>query len=298
MAEAISKEEEKYYMWPETIWINKDINWEDAEIITAGVDLGSVSTQFVIMTDGELFAYINTRTKTSAIRSAEESMNRLLEKVGMKREDIHYIISTGYGRVSVPFADRSVTEIACHARGANFFYGPSVRTIVDMGGQDLKVIRCDERGKVVNFVMNDKCAAGTGRGVETVCQLLKVPITKVGELSLQVEKEPEPISSTCVVFAKSEILNLIREGKSTNEILAAFFNAMSDRVVELMERVGIEPELGITGGLSKNVGLVKRIERKIGREFLKPNFDTQIAGAVGAALFAKALYEKKVKGKK
>ncbi len=292
----VTVQESEYWRWPEKIWVDENKNWQDAEVISCGIDLGSVSTQAVMMADGELYAYANIRTGTSSTASAEKAVNAVLEKIGdMTRENIHYIVGTGYGRVSIPFANKTITEIACHGRGAVYVYGNTVRTILDMGGQDLKAIKVDSRGKVINFLMNDKCAAGTGRGIEVVCDMLSVPITEVGELSLKVDEEPEPVSTTCVVFAKSEILGLIRKGWSKEMILAAFFNAVSSRVVELLERVGVEPDFAITGGISKNVGVVKRIERKLNMKALEPKVDPQLAGAIGAALFARALYIKSKK---
>ncbi len=292
----VTVQESEYWRWPETIWVDESKNWQDAEVISCGIDLGSVSTQAVIMADGELYAYASMRTGTSSTASAEKAVNAVLEKIGdMTRENIHYTVGTGYGRVSIPFANKTITEIACHGRGAVYVYGNTVRTVLDMGGQDLKAIKVDSRGKVINFLMNDKCAAGTGRGIEVVCDMLSVPITEVGELSLKVDEEPEPVSTTCVVFAKSEILGLIRKGWSKEMILAAFFNAVSSRVVELLERVGVEPDFAITGGISKNVGVVRRIERKLNMKALEPKVDPQLAGAIGAALFARALYIKSKK---
>ena len=292
----VTVQESEYWRWPESIWVDESKNWQDAEVISCGIDLGSVSTQAVVMLDGELYAYANMRTGTSSAASAEKAVNAMLEKIGdMKRDDIHYIVGTGYGRVSIPFAQKTITEIACHGRGAVYVYGDKVRTVLDMGGQDLKAIKVDSRGKVINFLMNDKCAAGTGRGIEVVCDLLAIPITEAGQLSLQVDEEPEPVSTTCVVFAKSEILGLIRKGWGKERILAAFFNAVASRVVELLERVGVEPEFAITGGISKNIGVVRRIEEKLGLKALEPKYDPQLAGAIGAALFGRALYIKSQK---
>jgi predicted CoA-substrate-specific enzyme activase len=164
-----------------------------------------------------------------------------------------------------------------------------------MGGQDCKAIRCDERGKVASFLMNDKCAAGTGRGMEVFADLMQVPIQDLGDLSLQVEKEPNPVSSTCVVFAKSEAVGLLRKGWPKNDVLAAYSSAMAHRVYTLLERIGIEKEFAITGGIAKNRGVVERLEKELGIQAIKPDFDTQIAGAVGAAVFAKAIVEKEGK---
>jgi bzd-type benzoyl-CoA reductase Q subunit len=249
----------------------------------------------VILLDGELFAYSNMRTGSDSPNSALNAMKWAMENTGLTLEDLHYTVGTGYGRVNVPFADRAITEIACHARGGNTMYGPTVRTILDMGGQDCKAILCDERGKVTNFLMNDKCAAGTGRGMEVFADLLAVSIEEVGELSLDVEEEPPPVSSTCVVFAKSEASSLLRDGWSKKRVLAAYCSAMAHRVVSLLERVGVEKDFAITGGIAKNSGVVVRLERELKLTALKSKYDTQIAGALGAALFAKALVEKQRK---
>ena len=284
--------EKEYWRWKEYNWHDENIDWKGSDTITAGVDVGSVSSQVVIMVDGQLYAFSNTRTGSDSPDSAKKAMNWALEDTGIAPGDIHYIVGTGYGRVNVPFANRAITEIACHGRGGNFMYGPTVRTILDMGGQDCKAIRVDERGKVTNFLMNDKCAAGTGRGMEVFADLLAVPIEDVGGLSFQVEEEPPPVSSTCVVFAKSEASALLRSGWHKNKVIAAYCNAMAHRVVTLLERIGVEKEFAITGGIGKNIGVVKRIEAELKIEALKPKHDTQIAGALGGALFAKALLEK------
>lgn len=282
----------EYWRWRESNWKAPDIEWREADIISAGVDVGSVSSQAVIMTDGRLFAYSNMRTGSDSPDSARKAMNWALEDTGLTLEDIQYVVGTGYGRVNVPFANRAITEIACHARGANYIYGPTVRTVLDMGGQDCKAIHCDERGKVTAFLMNDKCAAGTGRGMEVFADLLAVPIEEIGKRSLDVDEEPPPVSSTCVVFAKSEATALLREGWPKNKVLAAYCSAMAHRVVTLLERIGVEEDFAITGGISKNIGVVKRIEDEVGIKSLTTDYDPQIAGAIGAALFAEALVKK------
>ena len=288
----MDKKESEYWRWKEYAWKSPELNWEDFEIITAGVDIGSVSSQAVVMGDGELFAYSNMRTGSDSPDSARNAMNWALKDTGMSLDKIRYVVGTGYGRVNVPFANKAITEIACHARGANWMYGPSVRTVLDMGGQDCKAIRCDERGKVTAFLMNDKCAAGTGRGMEVFADLLGVHIEDIGELSFEIDEEPPEVSSTCVVFAKAEASQLLREGWPKNKVIAAYCAAMAHRVFTLIERLGMEKEFAITGGIAKNVGVVKRIERELKIEALKTEKDTQIAGAVGGALFGKTLVEK------
>jgi bzd-type benzoyl-CoA reductase Q subunit len=284
--------EKEYWRWPESRWTSPDVDWKTGEIVSAGVDVGSVSSQSVVMVDGNLFCYSNIRTGSDSPESARKTMDNALRETDLNLDNIHYVVGTGYGRVNVPFATRALTEIACHARGANFMYGPTVRTILDMGGQDCKAIRCDSRGKVTNFLMNDKCAAGTGRGMEVFADLLSVPIGEMGKLSFAIDEEPEPVSSTCVVFAKSEAVGLLRKGWPKEKVLASYSSAMAHRVVELLERIQMEKDFAITGGIAKNEGVVKRIEKELDIKALEPKHDTQIAGALGGALFAKALVEK------
>ncbi len=287
----------EYWRWEESRWHDEAIDWRNGDLVTAGIDVGSVSSQAVIVVDGKLFAFSSMRTGSNSPDSAHNVMKWITEETGITLDDLGFCVGTGYGRVNVPFSGKAITEIACHARGANFMYGPSVRTVLDMGGQDCKVIRCDERGKVTSFVMNDKCAAGTGRGMEVFADLLAVPIGDVGGMSFEVEEEPPPVSSTCVVFAKSEATGLLREGWSKSKVLAAYCSAMAHRVVTLLEQVGVEKEFAITGGIGKNAGVVKRLEKEVGVTALEPTMDTQIAGALGGALFAQNLLKKKRKAK-
>ena len=290
-----AESEKEYWRWTESRYTNPDLNWEDGDIISAGVDVGSVSTQAVIMVDGEIYCYSSMRTGSNSPDSANNAIDWALEGTGLTLDKIQYAVGTGYGRVNVPFAKRAITEIACHARGANFIYGPEIRTVLDMGGQDCKAIRCDQRGKVTAFLMNDKCAAGTGRGMEVFADLLQVHINDVGKMSLEVDEEPEPVSSTCVVFAKSEAVGLLRKGWPKEKVLAAYCSAMAHRVVTLLLRLGIEEKFAITGGIAKNIGVVKRLEDELNIKAPEPNIDPQLAGAIGAALFAKALVEKERK---
>jgi len=271
-----------------------DMDWHGAKMVTAGVDIGSVGSKTVIMLDGELYAYSVMRTGGVSEETAIRVMNWALEETGLKTKNVHCIVGTGYGRVNVPFAKRTITEIACHARGAHYIYGPTVRTVLDIGGQDCKAIRCDERGKVMSFLMNDKCAAGTGRGLEVFADLIRVPIEELGKASLSVEKEPPPVSNTCVIFAKAESVALLRQGWQKEKVAAAYHLAMVNRIIDLLTRVGIEKDFVVTGGVAKNTGIVSRLERNLGIKSLEPKLDPILAGAMGAALFAKALYEKQL----
>ncbi len=288
--------ERDFWRWSERSWFDGDFDPQEISVLTVGVDVGSVSSQAVILGDGRLLSYFSTRTGSSSPDSAVKAFRGASEPLGITLDDVSYAVGTGYGRVNVPFADRTLTEIACHARGANFMAGPSVRTILDMGGQDCKVIRCDERGKVLNFIMNDKCAAGTGRGMEVIADVLGVPVEDIGRRSFETDEEPPPVSNVCVVFAKSEATSLLRAGWSVNRVLAAYCAAMAQRVAGLIERMQVEREFFITGGIAKNIGVTRRIERLIGVEALKlpedSMLDPQMAGALGAALFAHSLSRK------
>lgn len=286
------EEKKEFWRWTESNWKNPDVNWQDGQFVTVGIDVGSVSSQAVIMVDGQVFAYGNMRTGSDSPESAQNALDFALEASDLNLDRVDYCIGTGYGRVNVPMADRSITEIACHARGANFIYGPEVRTVLDVGGQDIKAIQCDEKGKVTNFLMNDKCAAGTGRGMEVFSDLLGVPINDVGDRSFDVKEDPPAVSSTCVVYAKSEATGLLRKGWSTEEVLAAYCLAMAERIYSLVERVGVEAEFAVTGGMAKNRGVMDRLMPMIGLDRMQTEWDTQIAGAAGAALFGYTLCQK------
>jgi bzd-type benzoyl-CoA reductase Q subunit len=288
----------EYWRWLEYHRVIPDKKWKNKEIITAGVDVGSVGSKAAIMIDGDIYSWGVTRTGSNSPESASKALGMALEDTGLRTEDLKYIVGTGYGRVNVPMANKAITEIACHAKGANYIWGPSVRTVLDVGGQDIKAIRIDETGRVVSFLMNDKCAAGTGRGMEVFADLLQIPIEQIGEFSLKVAKEPEPVSCTCVAFAKTEAMGLLRKGWSKEKVLAAYTRAMAVRMANLINRVGLEKELVITGGQSKNIGIVTRIEENLGVKTLpspkwrENGLDPMVAGAIGAALLGRALYLK------
>jgi benzoyl-CoA reductase subunit A len=285
-------EKKEYWRWQESCWADESKNWRTAKAITVGIDVGSVSSQCVVLADGELYAYNSMRTGSNSPDSATNAFKGVQEKTGLTLNDVHFVVGTGYGRVNVPFSHKAITEIACHARGANYMAGNKVRTILDMGGQDCKAIHCDEKGKVTNFLMNDKCAAGTGRGMEVISDLMQIPIAELGPRSFDVDVEPEAVSSVCVVFAKSEALGLLKAGYTKNKVIAAYCQAMAERVVSLLGRIGVEEGFFITGGIAKNPGVVKRIEKLLGIKAMETAIDSQIAGALGAALFGHTLVQK------
>ncbi len=265
-------------------------------MITAGIDIGSLTGKAVILKDNEILAWNLIPTGPDSSETAQEVTDMTLKGAGLSLDNMDYIVSTGYGRVVVPFSDKNITEITCHAKGAHWFF-PGVRMILDMGGQDCKAIRCNATGKVTNFAMNDKCAAGAGRSMEIMADLLETPLEKMGELSLDIKERLAPLSSTCVVFARTEVLGHLHEGAHKNDVLAGACEALAERVKSLLKRVGIEADFVISGGIAKNIGVAKRIEEKEG---LKANicFEPQIVGALSAAVFAREILEKKGKRKK
>ena len=260
------------------------------EIITAGIDIGSSSAQAVIIKNNSIISYSNMSAGINKQDTACRTIDVALDGTGIKRKDINYVVGTGYGRYQVNFADKNITEITCHARGAHYFF-PRARTVLDMGGQDCKAISCDENGKVTNFVMNDKCAAGTGRAMEVIAKLFNIPLEDIGPLSLDIREKPPQMGSACVVFAKSEALRLLRSGVPRNAVLAAYCDSLVRRVLALLQRIGVKKELVISGGIAKNTGVVKRIEESLGMQ-AHICFEPQIVGAAGAALIAQKLYSK------
>ncbi len=260
-------------------------------MITLGVDIGSLTGKAVVLRDGELLAWELILTGPDSVETGTAVTERALAKAGVSLEQLDFIVSTGYGRIVIPFADKNISEISCHAKGAAWFF-PGVRTILDMGGQDCKAIRVEAGGKVENFVMNDKCAAGVGRSMGIVAELLEIGIDEVGPRSLDAPGGGVPISSTCVVFARSEILSYLRQGVPKNEVLAGACASLCSRVGGLLRRVGVAPEFVISGGIAKNVGVVRRLEETLGLQ-ARICFEPQIVGAVGAAIFAQELAAKR-----
>ena len=252
--------------------------------IVAGVDIGSLSAEGLIMSDGQILSYSIIPTGAESAKTARRAMEAALKSTGMAIEDLDFIVATGYGRVVVPFANDNVSEISCHAKGSHYWF-PGVRTVLDMGGQDCKAIRCDERGKVTNFVMNDKCAAGTGRFFEIMSEVMHLRLEDLGGISLEGD-DSVPVSSACAVFAKSEMVSLMRKGVAKKDILAGLHAAITSRVYALLKRVEVQGDFVMTGGIAKNIGIVKRVAERVGMNILIPS-EPQIAGALGAAIFAK-----------
>jgi bzd-type benzoyl-CoA reductase Q subunit len=279
---------QEYWRWPESRWNSTEIDWRKATRITAGIDVGAVSSQAAVLCDGELYCYANLRTLPDSRASGVKAMQTALSDTGMTIADFHSTVATGYGRRNVTFAGRVANEVACHARGARFMFGPTVMTVVDMGGQASKAIRLYQWDRIRDFMANDKCATGMGRGIEIIADLMQVPIEEMGQRSLSVTHDPEPVSTTCYCFANTEAIGLFREGYQEAEVLAAYLLAVANRLYTLVGRLNPEKEIAFTGGLAKNTGVVKRLEKLLGIEALTTKYDPQLAGAIGAALIAGA----------
>ncbi len=256
----------------------------------AGVDIGSTMTKVVILGDGKESS-LTRLTGPEHRKLANRVMEEALDLAGIAIGDVTYIVATGYGRINVPFADRQVTEITCHAKGLSRLL-PSARTVVDIGGQDSKGIRL-ENGKVTDFVMNDKCAAGTGRFLEIIADALGVPLDRLGELSLLAEK-PAVTGNMCTVFAEQEVISQLASGESVPNLLAGIHQAIAARIFALVSKLRITPDVAITGGGAKNIGLIRALEMRFGCPVLVPR-EPLLTGALGAALIAQERYEKAAK---
>jgi len=248
----------------------------------AGVDIGSTMTKVVLMTE-EIIASVTGPTDPEHRKLANKVMEEVLAKAGLPFDEITYVVATGYGRINVPFADKQITEISCHARGITSLL-PTARTVIDIGGQDSKGIKLSD-GRVKNFVMNDKCAAGTGRFLEVIAEALGVKLDDIGRLSLAA-KNDVPISNMCTVFAEQEVVGKLTEGVPVEDLLAGLHKAISTRILGMVNRLKIERDVVVTGGGAKNIGLVKALEAKLGFPVLLPP-EPLLTGAIGAALLGR-----------
>jgi bzd-type benzoyl-CoA reductase Q subunit len=276
----------EYWRWPESCWTADNIDWKKARTISAGIDVGAVSSQAVVMCDGQVYSYSNLRSGPGSKASAKAALDKALEGTGMALKDVTNIVGTGYGGPGVTFAGKIVNETVCHAKGARFMFGPTVKTVFDMGGQTGKAIKLYGWDRIADLAFNDKCAVNMGWGIEILADLMHVPITEIGEKSLAVEQEPEPVSTTCYIFANTEAVGLLRSGIGENGALAAYLFAVASRLQGLLGRINPEKDFAFTGGLAKNPGIVKRLEREMGISALPSKYDPQLAGAIGAAILA------------
>lgn len=250
----------------------------------AGVDIGSTMTKVVLMDTGDnIVSVIRGPTGPEHRQLANEVMKMALEQANLQLDDVSYIVATGYGRLNVPFADRQITELTCHTRGVSSLF-PNTRTAIDIGGQDAKCMKIDS-GKLVDFVMNDKCAAGTGRFLEIIASTLDTSLEDLGALSLKSTKKAQ-ISNFCTIFAQQEVVSRLSQGEKLEDIMAGLHDALASRVAGLARRLGIAPDVVLTGGVAKNIGMVKAMKENLGCELLVPE-DPLLTGAMGAAILAK-----------
>ncbi len=254
--------------------------------VHVGIDVGAISTESVALRGKELLAYTIVPTGAEGSRAARHSFNSTLEKADIPREEVRAVISTGYGRKGVQFADTTVTEITCHALGSSFLF-PDTETVIDIGGQDSKVIFL-KGGIVQDFVMNDRCAAGTGRFLEIMSRALETPLGEMGKESLLAHKSDKGdirISSTCTVFAESEVVSLLAEGRPKGQIILALHRAIVERILSMAHRFRFGSRIMLSGGVAKNIGVVDCLQNRLGARLNIPD-EPQIIGALGAALYS------------
>jgi len=250
----------------------------------SGVDIGSTMTKAVLIDmSGEILSVIKGPTGPEHRQLANEVMKMALDQANLRLDDISYIVATGYGRLNVPFADRQITELTCHSRGVSHLF-PNAQTAIDIGGQDAKCMKIDN-GKMINFIMNDKCAAGTGRFLEMIADTLEIKLEDLGDISLKSTKKIQ-ISNLCTIFAQQEVISHLSNGNKLEDIIAGLHDALASRVAGLVRRLKIEPEVVLTGGVGKNIGIVKAMKENLNCELLIPE-DPLLTGALGAAILAK-----------
>jgi predicted CoA-substrate-specific enzyme activase len=253
----------------------------------AGIDVGSTMTKAVILNDG-IIASIIGPTGPEQRRLANKVMEEVLKQAGIPFRAITYIVSTGYGRINVPFTDKQFTEITCHAKGISSLF-PEARTIIDIGGQDVKAVKIDQTGRATDFVMNDKCAAGSGRFIEVIADSLGVPLDQVGDLSLQ-SAHPAKISNICTIWAQQEVAASLAQGVPISDLLAGIHQSLADRISRMVHRIKVEDAVIVTGGGGKNRGLLKALSEQLGHEISVPE-DPLITGALGAALLGREIVD-------
>jgi len=254
----------------------------------AGIDIGSTMTKAVILNEGIVASVIGP-TGAEQRRLANKVMEEALHLAGLSFNAITYIVSTGYGRINVPFADRQITEITCHARGINYLF-PEARTVIDIGGQDSKAISIDNHGRPQHFIMNDKCAAGSGRFIEVIADTLGIPLDEVGDISLK-STHPATISNFCTIWAQQEVASSLAQGIPVPDLLAGVHRSLADRISRMAHQLRLEKPVVLTGGGSKNKGLIAALKEFLDEDLLVPE-NPLITGALGAALLGRDFVEK------
>ena len=255
-------------------------------MLTIGLDIGSITTKIAVMNGNELLYTTVSFTGYNAEKAWRNLFKETLDRLQIKESSVDRIVATGYGRSCVSVASKTVTEIKCHAEGARFYKGDA-QSVIDIGGQDSKFIRIDKDGNVADFVMNDKCAAGTGRFLEVMARAMEIDLNDFGKLSLRARK-PSSISSMCTVFAESEVISLIAKGESRENIIAGIHNSIANRLQSMINRSGIAQPAILTGGVAQNIGIQTALEKKLKIKLLVPK-TAQVNGAIGAAILAQKI---------
>ena len=261
-------------------------------IYTMGIDVGSTASKCIVLGDGKEIVGKSLVSVGAGTSGPARAIREVLDSCGMKKEDMAYVLATGYGRNSLEdIADQQMSELSCHARGACFLF-PKVRTVIDIGGQDVKILEI-ENGMMINFAMNDKCAAGTGRFLDVMARVLEVKVEDLAPLGAQSTVQVG-ISSTCTVFAESEVISQLAKGTDKRDIINGIHRSVASRVVGLAHRIGVRDEVVMTGGVAQNYGVVEALQKELGHEIHTSPL-TQYNGALGAALFAYQRYQKEQK---
>lgn len=253
-------------------------------MIVAGCDVGMLTTKAVIIEDKILIAQDTIATRAAPDKAAKLAIENVLSKAELNFKDLAYCVGTGWGRKKITFADKVSAEVPCLVRGARWFF-PPVRTIIDVGGQTVTLILLNEKGKVLDHAINDKCAAGAGKFIEIMADALELDIDDIGPMSLQSIKRI-PISSQCVVFAESEMISLVNKGERTADIVSSIHQSIVSRLVTMINRMGLVEDVCITGGVAKNIGIVRKLEDTLGIRIFEIPADPQVVGALGAAVIA------------
>jgi len=257
--------------------------------IVAGCDIGSLTTKAVLLNNTRVLGFAVIRSHPDPVSGSAEVMDKVLKSGGLSMKDVACCVSTGYGREMIPFAGKAVSEIACHARGAKWLM-PSVRTIIDVGGQDCKTMRLDAKGNIEKFCTNDKCASGTGRFLEVMAKLIGVGLDEMGALS-GAARTPIQLAAACTAWSQAEVIFNLNRNVPKPDIAAGVNNAMAARVAILAKAAGVEKDVCMTGGVAKNAGVLKALEEQLDAPIRRLRIDPQIIGALGAALMARDMVQ-------
>lgn len=251
-------------------------------MFTLGIDIGSTTSKCVLLKDGTEITAVSLVRAGTGTDGPEIAVGEIMTKSGLRREDIAHVVATGYGRLTWKDADSELSELSCHARGIAALY-PEVRTVIDIGGQDAKVIQLNARGQMMNFAMNDKCAAGTGRFLDVMANILHMDVSELAQAAAQSEQAVR-ISSTCTVFAESEVISQLAGGAKRQDVIAGICNSVASRTAALVKRTGVKEKVFMSGGVARNGGVRKALERELGTEIMYSDF-SQMMGAYGAAIY-------------